>query len=338
MSPQTGARLLQAMIMELRVDAMEEKILLPEQIKFLENFSMKTVSHPDYESAKLKIFKSIEQTLISKKPNCMVLVGKPGVGKTSVCMKVVERYGGPSVVQEPNGVFTVVPAFYCPVPSSLSIKSLAEEMLRGLGCTDLRGTKDQLTSRLMGLLISCRTKVVVIDEFHHLLSKDNIKVTDAVCEWVKQMMNRTGVAVVISGLESCARIVKTHPELARRFTYEACINPFKFDVTPASPYFNFLSSYAKAMVGEGGLKTAPILTDILLGRQIYVATGGRMSAITSLIFFVLRNALADSRSSIIVDDFSVAWKELSLSTSLTSSNPFSMDTVALKKIIAVTSS
>lgn len=312
---------------------MKEKVLLPEQSKFLQEFSKKMVSHPAYENAKLKTFRSIEHTLISKKPNCIVLVGKPGVGKTSICLKVVDRFGGASVVHEADGVYTVVPAFYCPVPSSLSIKSLAEAMLLGLGCKDTDGTKDQLTARLMTLLISCKTQVVVLDEFHHLLSKDNIKVTDAVCEWVKQMINRTGVAVVISGLESCAKIIKSHPEMARRFTYEACISPFKFETTPTSPYFNFLKAYSKVMVGVGGLKVAPVLTDILLAQRIYVATGGRMSAITSLIYFALSNALLDLRSHMVPDDFSMAWDELSLSTSLASSNPFFMHGPALKKII-----
>ncbi|WP_081408425.1 TniB family NTP-binding protein [Acinetobacter sp. SFB] len=212
-----------------------------------------------------------------------------------------------------------------------TVKSLAITMLRELGDPTYEngyGTTEYLTSRLIYLLAQCETKLIFLDEFHHLFERKptSTRMNRTTGNWLKTLVNRTGISFCLVGLPEFVPLLQVDSQIARRFPFIYQLNPLTVDPSNNSrSIFLFLSEVAR-ILNKQNITFLPALDSQLIGMQIQLATKGFHSYVMSLIRESIAHALNDNRQIINPNDFSYAWKlGITSYISKQNKNPFEMN-------------
>ena len=91
--------------------------------------------HSDFSNALNAIEECMQMSVMNNQATGCVLVGNGGVGKSTIGKLLKNRYKSHKLIEN-NMEKLIVPAFYFPIPSPITIKSLAIRMLEELGCID----------------------------------------------------------------------------------------------------------------------------------------------------------------------------------------------------------
>ena len=90
--------------------------------------------HSDFSNALTSIDECMQMSYLNNRPVGSLLLGEGGVGKSTICKLIKSKHKRYKCIED-NFEKLIVPAFYFPVPSPITIKSLAIRMLEELGCT-----------------------------------------------------------------------------------------------------------------------------------------------------------------------------------------------------------
>lgn len=262
----------------------------------------------------MNVFKGIQdcvkRSIAYKEPIGSMLLAKGGLGKTTLCKALVSQMPKSTKIEEDHKK-TIIPAFYVEVPSPATIKSLAITMLHELGDpTYNNGTTSYLTDRLSYLLRMCETKLVFLDEFHHLFERKQsyTRMNATIGNWLKTLVNQTGISFCLVGLPEFAELLQVDSQIARRFPFIYTLNPLYIESPQGhGTIYAFLSEIARKMAQQN-ITFSPPLDNPLMGMQIYTATLGYHSYTISLIRESIVNALNEGRLIINKSDFSTAWQ------------------------------
>jgi predicted AAA+ superfamily ATPase len=291
--------------------------------QIIDKFSRFIYPHPDYAKALKVITKSINNTVNSNQPMAAVLTGLTGTGKTTLIKHVIaQNYRKPQDIENTDSVVKIVPAYHCTVPADASIKALAIAMLKHLDGEDLSGNATILTKRLSTLIKTCQTQVIFLDEFQHLLSKKARNGGESVTDWVKTLMDETGVPVIIAGMPACEGIIDSHPQLSGRYPYRASLGLLPFDADNNIYMAKTIQSFINAIETHLNMHCVPKLYEEEYLASIYVATGGNMRSIRQLIIESLSNTIMAKRKEVLLEDIIDAVDVLTLNFRLTDDNPF----------------
>jgi DNA transposition AAA+ family ATPase len=201
-------------------------ISIDERIELVENLF---INHPSFE----RCFKQIEEchqySKISSEPQCLLITGEePGVGKTTLCEQYLALY--PRVeLDEKTKVTILVESI--PIPATP--KTLVSTLLTEIGdpLPD-KGTTHIQTNRLFNLIKECEVEIIILDEFHHFIDRDSKKVLYTVSDWLKRLITKTKIPVVLVGLPQSIKILEANSQLRRRFTRRGELRNFKWLKTP----------------------------------------------------------------------------------------------------------
>jgi DNA transposition AAA+ family ATPase len=212
----------------------------------------------------------------AEEPENLVLIGEPGVGKSTLLRRYVETHA--RIVHEE---FTEISVLYVAVPAACSIKKLAGEMLLAMGSPFWnRGGEPERTHQLLTLLVACKVRLIVLDEVNHLVERGSSKTHYAVGDWIKQIGEKSGVSFVLAGTPTAEQLLITNEQLRGRFSEGMHLAPLG------------LSSDQDAKVFRGVLRTfQKLFADIdcidlastSVSRQMAYATGGRLRALRRLL-------------------------------------------------------
>lgn len=284
------------------------------------------VRHPQLDLAYAGIQECVARTEIFLEPVGSLLVAHGGMGKTTVCRAIL-RTMRPIVKERKDSIVQVVPAFYAQVPAPATVKSLAANLLTKLNDpSPLSGTVPQLTTRLCKLLRDCETKLVLLDEFHHLIDvrKRSTTVNRTVSNWIKSLVNETKVSFCLVGTPAFAPIITEDLQMARRFSRRFELQPL-FPGTADRPghlerFIQALGTKATEVVGIGAF---PDAERGLFSSQIYAATQGIPAFVTMLVRDAMCSALSAQSNQVTLEDFALAWdRGICAQSTLTSENPF----------------
>lgn len=290
------------------------------------------ITSNEFMQAFVGIQQCAEKSQAYKEPIGSMLLANGGLGKTTLCNTLVKHMPR-SFKIEADLKKTIIPAFYVEVPSPATVKSLAITMLEKLGDpTHLTGTTTYLTSRLVYLLLQCETKLVFLDEFHHLFDRKltSTRLNVTIGNWIKTLVNETGISFCLVGLPEFAELIEVDSQIARRFPYHYKLNPLTLG-TKESPgtIYSFLNEIAHR-ASEIQISFSPRLDSISLGMQIFLATKGYHSYVMSLIRESIVIALNNDRDIVTVNDFSLAWQlGITFFISKQKNNPFDMSSTQL---------
>lgn len=197
--------------------------LSPDEVKHFQAlipFDSIVIAHPRLQAALNGIAESLAWGEVSSEPRGVFIPGEGGTGKTTVC-KIVLKHMPPYDIDADDTSTTIVPAFACSVPAGSNIRGLASSLLAGLGdpAPD-EGSQNVCTKRLLTLLKSCKTRVVLLDEFHNLtnMSTPDKRTAIVACEWLIQVINASKVTFCLIGTPECENLVDYEGQMTRRFT------------------------------------------------------------------------------------------------------------------------
>ncbi len=295
------------------------------------------VNHLEFQQAFSGIQRCMNKSLFYREAVGSLLLGDGGMGKTSVCNAIMKSM--PSYVDKTDRYEkTIIPAFYASIPSPATIKSVAGCLLTQLNDpAPYIGTADSLTKRLSNLLTLCETKLVFLDEMHHLFNISNSlqSVNKNVRDWIKTLTKNTHISFCLVGLKEFEPIVTSDLELGRRFLNKFYLNPLLPGTEQQQGSLNlFLGEIDQQMLKRTGVASKPALNNHLLTLQIYAATQGNPAFIMSLIKETLLMCLESGDKVLTRQYLGEAWQTgMTSKTNLTPTNPFEMREGELAKYI-----
>lgn len=291
------------------------------------------VPHPAWEQALQGIQDCVAKSQVYREPVGSLLLADGGMGKTTVCRAILAQMPHTTKVEQ-RLEKTLIPAFYAEVPSPATVKSVAASLLAKLNDPSPQaGNTGQMTQRLCKLLAECETKLVLLDEFHHLfdIRKTGARVNTNVCNWIKSVVNQTRVTFCLVGLPQFAPILAIDSQLARRFPLEFALPPLWVG-TNAEPgaLLLFLAQIKQTLLHKLQFQAVPHLDRHDVALQIYAATGGSPAFVMALVKEAVRFALDAQSKQLTLEDFSRAWMSgITAKASLSRNNPFELSAASL---------
>ena len=163
----------------------------------------------------------------------------------------------------------------------MSRSVLVEVLLEQLGDPLPKiGTTINKTSRLYKCLNDCKVELIFLDEFHHFIDSDANKLLKNVCDWLKTLIIKTKIPVILFGMPKSEKIMTVDNfQLSRRFNYRHSLIPFPRTEPGLELFRQFLSDVESQLP----LATKSELAEKSLSERIYYATDGTIGHVMTLI-------------------------------------------------------
>lgn len=280
--------------------------------KALEALAACTVWHPEYREAMRLITKCIDSTRDRKDPSSAMLIGPTGVGKTRLCQMIEKQLGPVHTVRRIDCEKTIRPCVYVELPESATIKSLSMVMAEELGA---QPNDHQSITTLETLIIerlhTMEVKLVILDDFHHIAEKGQLKTKSSLCNWITKLLNKSGIPLLLSASPTAETTVNRVQELSDRFPYRARLKLIPLtEETSNSVLIGVLSSIQKEMIRLGNLQSYIHLTDPKHYIAIYLSTRGNFRKLSNLLHDSFRIALTRGDYTLTLSDFAEAADDL----------------------------
>jgi type II secretory pathway predicted ATPase ExeA len=239
-------------------------------------------------------------------PQCMIVTGPTGAGKSTLVKSYGDRYPQEEV-EEDGEIFYIQRVVYVSTPSPARITELAGRILESMGdpLAWHRDTLGERRARIKEVFGKCGVEMLIVDELQHFINRDGKrKVLLTVTDWFKDLIKETGVACVFVGLPEAEEVLKANPQLARLFGDPYTIAPFEWDEKRPATILEFrtLLQDIEAMLP---LKEASDLSAPETAYRCYQACGGVFGLLMKLIRSAAIQALKTGKAQL---DYSLlAW-------------------------------
>jgi hypothetical protein len=281
------------------------------------------VQSPRFKDIIEKIEECHCRSKLTVEPRCMLIIGDTGLGKTTIGEFYAERH--PRIIDKDG---TTIPVLYSIIPSGATVKSLAERLLEDIGDPlYYKGTKASMTSRFCRLVVACGVQLIILDEFQHIIDRDSLKVLHSTADWLKEILNRTKVPVILIGMPSSVSILTENAQLMRRFAAQVELKTFEWQPQEErNDFLRFLKVLEQAMPMSKPSKL--YAEDMAL--RVFCATKGITSRIKNLISKAAQITYEKGLECITMGVLALAYdKELAV-YDLSEPNPFQVECGDLK--------
>lgn len=256
------------------------------------------ITHPRLQRLHRLVERNQHLSRLAGEPQCMTLEGPLGAGKTSF----VKRYAAAFPRQE-DDEGARVPVFYLETPSPVTIKGAALNMLQALGDPAAHYVPlYAVDRRLVTLLRGCRTTLVILDDFHHLIARGRRRVAVDVADWLKVLIKESGVMFLVVGLEGTIdEIMHANRQLSRLFAARETLAPFAWE--PGDPQaVREFADFVRCAERAVELPLAPDLPRGDLLGLLHAATDGVVANLMNLLRACQADVLERGGAAITRDD------------------------------------
>lgn len=162
-----------------------------------------------------------------RKPKLTWLLAPSGVGKTTLVETFVADINTPipGPLQHHDQDCRVL---YINLPTPCTIKAMTVEILDGLQdpLSHKHSSTGDNTGRIRALVAERKIRLIILDEFQHLIDPERDKVITSSAQWLKRTIDVTRVPVVCVGLPDSVRIYSQDKQIQRRTTKIITMRPF----------------------------------------------------------------------------------------------------------------
>jgi hypothetical protein len=150
------------------------------------------------------------------RPRNYLLISDTDNGKTHILHEFAKKYPGSD---ESSAEALERPVLVVECPTKGNLLELYREILRKLNAPfSARSSTAILFDSVLKMLRKCKVRVLVIDEFHSLLSQKVITVSaDDFLTQLKYIMNVLRLPIVCAGIETAEKVAKHDPQIWNRF-------------------------------------------------------------------------------------------------------------------------
>ncbi|MBU2610300.1 MAG: TniB family NTP-binding protein [Chloroflexi bacterium] len=275
------------------------------------------IRYPRFTQLQGNIQLCCDLSKIAGEPQCMILEGATGTGKSTLVKSYASTYHH---YETASG--TKIPVFYLETPSPVTVKGMAARLLEVLGDPGAHhGTLWSMNSRLIHFIRTCEVQLVILDDFHHLIDRETNRVMDKVSDWLKVLIKEANVPFLVVGLDGTVRrILESNTQLSRLFAIRETLQPFQWDEQNPDSIQEFAAFVAFAESRIGILLTDEIERKDLLYR-LHVATNGVVGNVMNLLRYSVVLAQQRQADRLTLEIFSAAF-DLRLAEHVRRGNPF----------------
>ena len=268
----------------------------------LTDLSRTLIRHSTFANAKSGMEQAIQLVSNCCEPVGLALIGETRTGKTTVIDDFCSTY--PVEVRQE---YVYQPILRIVTPSKPSVKSLADSFLVNLNDSQAgKGSEIVKTNRLKTLIKGMKTRMIIIDEFQHFYDKGTRSTALYVTDWLKTLIDETGVALVVSGLPSCELVLAQNEQLAGRFLNSISMVRFGPDEANFTEFRGVLASFNKRIAGH--ISTIDFSNEEMAYRM-FCATGGLMGYVSKFLKVLVSDALQTNAKQIDLSCFEKAFSK-----------------------------
>lgn len=282
------------------------------------------VHYPLFSAILSDMGRCLEESVDLAEPLCMIITGDTGVGKSTL-IKAIHGRHPPSKQEE--GVS--IPILIASVPLPATIGGLYTALLTALGAPfPDRGKIEYKRLRLVELLARCHVRMIILDEFQHLVERGTRQRIEAVADAIKSLINQTTLPFILVGMPAACTVLEYSPQLAGRFPLSAEIPAFNWLEQPAS-FERLLKCFEQALPFE---KPSGFCDETIPAR-FYLATGGNFRSFTTLVRDASRAALMQGCARIEREHLILSFDTLLAVNRRLRANPFQESNTAIERWI-----
>jgi hypothetical protein len=248
----------------------------------------------------------------------LLIIGQSGGGKTAIADFYVSKFPR---VQSETGL--TIPVLRVDTPESPSVKTFAQQILIALGdpAAD-RGTAETKTQRLIVLLEKCKVQLLIVDEFQHFFDGHRASEARRITDWLKNLLNRVRIPVVLFGLPRSIVVLRLNPQLRRRFASPHYLRPFSL----ADGEFAELRSVLKTFHDLIKVPCVP-LHDVDVARRFFYASNGLIDYVVKVLDEAVSTSCLKEGERLDLPHFARAFKSVVWGDVPPRLNPFSNDAI-----------
>jgi len=241
------------------------------------NFTLRkeVIEHPRFTAAIREIARIHQRGRAAGVAEGLLLVAQTGSGKTTALEYYSAKFDR-TVVDE-----TIkVPVLLVETPESPSVKDLAEAILHALGDpAAAKGTAANKTQRIVMFFKECGVELLLVDEFQHFFDGTRVTESKRVSDWLKALINKVGIPVVLAGLPRAIQVVNLNPQLRRRFATPYYMEPFAFTTNHERLEFRGVLKSMQARLPNGSVD----ISEANMARRFYFASHGLFDYVVKII-------------------------------------------------------
>ncbi|WP_435652668.1 ATP-binding protein [Pseudomonas putida] len=300
----------------------------------LQRYDRQVVFFKSYRSSYALILKAIETTQVRETPNCALVTGPSGTGKSTLLSFVKAAYPSEQYVHFEHDKRLTIPIVICTLTPAATVKAFLKTILYSLHCDEVQGDTVDLIFRVIRLIRTSQVQAVMIDEFQFLIKKDAYKTHEAVTNCLVMLLSKTKVPFILVGRDeenieslyyrSCETLIYKRADLARRFPFHAKLNLLAYSDSQDSEYQIVLAELDAQMFAIGELRPGIHLTDPGISERIYLASLGNLETIKQITFNALQLCLNQNHKGLSIDLLAESYALLTIKNNL-KKNPFSMN-------------
>ncbi len=185
------------------------------------DFDNAIIEEDDFNEA-YKLIKYVHSSFSYNQPSGAFIVGESGTGKTAVLESYLKD--NPSSY---NNERDHVPVVYINAASTPSIHAFAKILIKALDPTGAmpksildKQLRIEVLKRELGL------ELVIVDEFHDMLTTARSPMNTGVVNFVKYLLSQLNVAVIVAGLPHSEEILSADRQIATRCCNTKHMKPF----------------------------------------------------------------------------------------------------------------
>lgn len=282
------------------------------------------IEHKAFAKAVKRLRQAFNYAHISPEPIGLALLGESRSGKSRAIEELEKDH--PKTRTEEGAV---VPILRMVTPSNPAVGGMASLMLKELGDPDwAKGTVANLQGRLIDMVRDCMVRMIVLEEFQHLVDSATQKVFYGVANWLKTLVESTKVALVVCGLESSLPVLLQDEQFTGRFGAPLFMPRFEWaDDGQREEFEAILEGFNDALAVHFKL---PKLHGEDMSFRLWCASGGLVGLLAKLLRQIVWNACDADRNVIELSDFAVADAECTwrVYTKVVSNLPFEPEFVS----------
>lgn len=207
---------------------------------------------------------------IHRMPN-LLLVSRSGNGKTQLLQRFFDAHT-PEITAD--GVQRVIPVLYVQAPPRPEEKAFYVNILEALNAPyNVRNNVYVLRQQSITILKNVDTKVLILDEIHHVLAGSHLSQRGFLNE-IKYLANELQIVIIAAGIKDALVAINTDNQLANRF--EPAILP---KWTMDEEYLRLLSSFEAILP----LREPSDLATEELAMKILSLSGGTIGEISNIL-------------------------------------------------------